>query len=136
MLRLLHIEPKNMPTEAPVIDELTMRMVVALRKATRPNYVYCGFHTCICGAHSGAWDAILPNGWMTNTLCVHYLAYHRAEVPASDLDAVSALPPVTEAPTSKELHGPELYDSAGNKIIRCIDRLRERYDRPTQDRRT
>jgi hypothetical protein len=46
VLRLLYIEPKSMPTAEPVIDALTMKMVGALRKATRPNYFYCGFHTC------------------------------------------------------------------------------------------
>lgn len=122
-----------MPTDEPVIDDLTMRMVGALRKATRPNYFFCGFHTCICGAISGPQDAILPNGWVTNTLCVHYLAYHRAEVPAAGLDAVSALPLDVELPSSDELHGPKFHDKAGNKI-RAIDRLRERYDKLKQDR--
>ncbi|MGH7304021.1 MAG: hypothetical protein ACRELZ_12065 [Candidatus Rokuibacteriota bacterium] len=86
------------PTDEPVIDELTMRMAAALRKATEPDYFQLGFHTCVCGAISEAQDALLANGWTTNTLCVHYLAYHRLEVPEADLGMVRALPPEFEIP--------------------------------------
>jgi hypothetical protein len=130
-MRLLFIEPKNLPTEEPVIDDLTLRMIGALRKATQPDYAYCGLHNCVCGALSDSTDRILVNGWITNTLCVHYLAYHRAEVPASDLDAVSELPLDMEGPSSNELHGPEVRYLNGTKFIRPIDGPRERYDRPT-----
>ena len=119
-----------MPTDDPVIDDLTLRMVRALREATAPNYSFCGFHECVCGALSDSTDRILPNGWMTNTLCVHYLAYHRGEIPARDLDAVSELPLGTAIPTSHELHGPMVRYADGTKIIRPIDGPRERYDRP------
>src|SRR5262245_38833062 len=121
-----------MPTENPVIDDLTLRMVRALREASKPDYTFCGFHECVCGALSDSTDRILPNGGMTNTLCVHYLAYHRGEVPAGDLDAVSELPLGTDIPTSDELHGPTVSFSCadGTKIIRPIDGPRERYDRP------
>ena len=129
-MRLLYIEPKNMPTENPIIDDLTLRMVRAFREATLPGYTFCGFHECVCGALSGSTDRILPNSWTTNTLCVHYLAYHRSEIPARDLDAVSERPLGTATPTSHELHGPIEIDADGTKIIRPIDGPRERYDRP------
>src|SRR5688572_9235062 len=83
-------------------------MVTALRRGKKPDYRYCGVHDCICGAHSGATDVILSNAWVTNTLCVHYLAYHRAEVPVGELDAVRSLPRGAESPTDRELVVPAL----------------------------
>jgi hypothetical protein len=128
--KLLYIRPKNMPTEEPVIDDLTLRMVGALRSARSPSYGYCGLHSCVRGALSDSSDRILPNGWMTNTLCVHYLAYHRTELPEKDRDAVGTLPPDKQAPTSFDLHGPELYNSDNTRVDRPIDAQRDRYERP------
>jgi hypothetical protein len=128
-LRLLFIEPKNLPTDDPVIDELTMRMAAALRKATEPSrYFQLGFHRCVCGALSEAQDKILANDWTTNTLCVHYLAYHRSEVPEADLEMVRALPPEFELPRSWELHGAVFIDEHDNRADSYINRLRDRYD--------
>jgi hypothetical protein len=128
VMRLLYIEPTNMATGDPVIDDLTLRMVRALRQATFHRYHGHGFHRCLYGALSDARERVLPNGWITNTLCVHYLAYHRSEVPAGHLAAVSELPLGIEIPTSDELHGPEEHGDDG-KIIRPIDGPRERYDK-------
>jgi hypothetical protein len=125
---MLFIEPKGMPTDEPVIDELTMRMAAALRKATQPtNYFQLGLHTCVCGALSEAQDAILENGLRTNTLCVHYLAYHRSEVPEADIEMVRALPSEFATPHSWELHGAECLDEHNNLVDSYINRLRARY---------
>lgn len=107
-MKLLFIEPEEQAMEYPLIDDVTLRMVTALRRGKKPGYSYCGFHACICGAHSGTTDVILSNAWVTNTLCVHYLAYHRAEVPVRELDAVRSLPPGAESPTDRELMVPAL----------------------------
>jgi len=132
--QLLYIEPKSMPAEKPVIDDLTLRMVGALRNARMHGIQYCGIHRCVCGALSHSSDRIWPNGWITNTLCVHYLAYHRAEVPASDLDAVRTLPPGTEMPTSLELHGPKNYNADKTRAIRLINAQRDRFESRKQRR--
>jgi len=129
---MLYIVPKNSPSEEPIIDELTMKMVAALRKATLPNRRSLSFHTCVCGAMSDSTDFILPNGLCTNSLCVHYLAYHRGEVEAGELWAVEGLSDGSEYPSSHELHGWSVptHDTRGRRVraAREIDRRRERYD--------
>jgi hypothetical protein len=122
---MLYIVPKNSPSEEPIIDELTMKMVAALRKATLPNRRSLGFHTCVCGAMSDSTDCILPNGLRTNSLCVHYLAYHRGEVEAGELWAVEGLSDGSEYPSSHELHGGAARRSGD---VREIDRRRQRYE--------
>lgn len=77
---MLYIVPKNEPSEQPIIDELTMKMVAAFRKATLSQIQSYGSHYCLCGARCDGTDWILPNGTGTNSLCVHYLAYHRARL--------------------------------------------------------
>lgn len=102
---VLYIEPsKNISTD-PVIDTLTRKMTAALRKATRDPRSWRGWHTCACGANSVNHDFVLPNGEQTNSLCVHYLAYHRDEVPAAQLQKVSMLNCGEEDPNDKELRG-------------------------------
>ena len=102
---MFFIQPKRPPTAEPLIDELTMRMTSALRNARVPAYQFLGVHACICGAVSDSTNRILANGAVTNTLCVHYLAYHRPEVPAAELDAVRRLPGDGDVPSPEELDG-------------------------------
>ena len=88
---LLFIEPQNPASEKPVIDELACKMAAALTASTPSKFNTHGVHFCICGAHSDTRNYVVPNEAATNTLCVHYLAYHRDEVPQSQLDRVAAL---------------------------------------------
>ena len=53
-----------------------------------PNISTKGVHECICGAESDPCDYELEDGFITNSLCVHYLAYHRSEIPQSELDKI------------------------------------------------
>ena len=85
---VLFIEPKKGASKKPVQDELSADMREALEHAGQPNYVYFGFHQCICGAKSDSTDRILHTGQTTNSLAVHYLEYHRDEVPPSELEKV------------------------------------------------
>lgn len=50
---------------------------------------YRGFHICSCGAVSGACNYLIPEGEIINSLCIHYLAFHREEVPQEQLDKIS-----------------------------------------------
>jgi len=126
---MLYIVPKNSPSEEPIIDKLTMKMVAALRKATLPNRRSLGFHTCVCGAMSDSTDFILLNGLRTNSLCVHYLAYHRAEIEDGELWAVEGLSDGREYPNSDELHGLITFERGGRvRASQEIDRRRERYE--------
>lgn len=88
---LLFVEPRKPAVMAPLNDQLTRRMAAALRQAKALPPDYFGVHTCICGVDSMPFDYLLPDGRRTNSLCVHYLAYHRAEIPAAQLRQVEML---------------------------------------------
>jgi hypothetical protein len=102
---LLFIEPSSPASEEPLIDAVTRKMVAAYRASSRPEYVSCGFHWCTCGTASKAYDSILPSGLITNSLCVHYLAHHRDDVPSGELEKVAGLDVGEAGPTYDELWG-------------------------------
>ena len=127
---LLYIEPQKDPSEKPIIDKLTKRMVAAFRKAKRGviEYDSCkdgkpfkgfhetfgagwrGPHTCSCGAQSHCNDYLLPNGEVTNSLCVHYLVYHRDEISEIQLVRVNNLNCSEEDPNEEELNHPKIKE--------------------------
>jgi len=128
---MLFIQPQRLPTDAPLIDELTMRMTSALRQARVAEYRFCGVHVCICGAVSDSTNRVLANGTVTNTLCVHYLAYHRVEVPDPELDAVWQLPPSAAVPSPAELGTAEhrlVREPVSSVVWRIDDQIREEVD--------
>jgi hypothetical protein len=103
---LLYIEPAQVASAEVVLDHLTRKMTAAFRQA-QPKEFSRGFHECVCGAVSTSCDYRLPNGEMTNSLCVHYLAHHRPEVPPVQLVRVGALASAGVDPRDDELQGPE-----------------------------
>lgn len=108
---ILYIEPQKPPSKMPVIDGLTRKMTAALRQAER-GACWLGVHGCTgCYPHdimSHSCDYVLPNGQETNSLCIHYLAYHRDEVPTSEKLKVMKLGMGEADPTAEELaHPPE-----------------------------
>src|SRR5262245_22363123 len=103
---LLFIEPQQPASPTPVIDQITRRMCAAFRKARASAYVFCGYHRCVCGAISGDHDFHLPNGDVTNSLCVHYVAHHRSEVPREELARIGAFRFGEVEPTPQELQKP------------------------------
>jgi hypothetical protein len=102
---LLFIEPQEPASTAPLVDHLTRRITAAYRAAKPSRYFYGGFHQCVCGAHSSNCDYFLPDGDKTNSLCVHYLAHHRQEVPNKQLARVAALKYGEADPSEDELQG-------------------------------
>lgn len=119
---LLYIEPKNPPSKKPVIDIITCTMVDAFRRAKSgvANYMndegpyefmegvgYKGTHTCSCNVRSSNRDYLLPHGEMTNSLAVHYLAYHRDEISEEQLERVDTLSDDASLPTDEELRVPK-----------------------------
>jgi len=102
---LLFIEPKNAGVSSVVIDSATRRMAAAFRQAEAIQPYCCGFHVCVCGACSATQNFLLPNDRKTNSLCVHYLAYHRDEVPLDQLQDVERLPFGEVEPSELELNG-------------------------------
>lgn len=117
---ILMIEPSAKTSVQPVIDELTRKMTAAMRKATYSGG-YRGVHECACGEMSGNKDLFLENGQMTNSLAVHYLAFHRDAVPASELDKVRALPNEEAEPNQEELSDPSFLDPELIELQRKIN---------------
>lgn len=112
---LLFIKPQNPPSEEPLVDGLTAKVVAALREAEAGVFVQGqflpgaspkGMHLCSCRAASTAQDYRLPGGEVTNSLAGHYLAWHRSEVPPLQLARVGKLPVPCAHPTADELVTP------------------------------
>lgn len=111
---LLYVEPTQPSSASPVVDEYTRRMTGALRAGHSDGQFYRGVHTCTspgCGAVSSTCDYYLSSpdavatALVTNSLAIHYLAYHRDEVSPEDLAKVAALPASPADPTDGELAG-------------------------------
>jgi hypothetical protein len=88
---VLFIEPEEPASKVPVQDALSAKMRALMAQARRSDYVYFGFHQCICGAKSDTSDWILHTGQKTNSLAVHYLEFHRHEVPERELEKIRKL---------------------------------------------
>jgi hypothetical protein len=114
---LLFIEPLQLAVPTPVIDSITRRMCAAFRIARPSDYAYGGVHSCYCGATSSACDYHLPSGELTNSLCVHYIAHHRADVPRQDLLKVEAFNFGETEPNEQELLGPQSVLSGIRALI-------------------
>lgn len=109
---LLYIEPKDPKSTQPIVDDLTRQLTAAYRRSQAGiledgqvvDVVSMGWHTCICGAKSDNTEHVLPrNILMTNSLCVHYLAWHRHEIPSGEIDKLTNLPEEQADPSSEEL---------------------------------
>lgn len=109
---LLYIEPQGQRSTEPVIDELTKKMTAAFKDYKTgsgsqgqfmEDVMTMGHQTCACGAQSTNVDYLLPNGFITNSLCIHYLAWHRNEVPQVELDKIASLPNELAEPTPEQL---------------------------------
>jgi hypothetical protein len=103
---LMFIEPRELASPAPIVDGFTRRMAGALRVATRPppERHFRGIHLCVCRMRSTNYNLYVrsTSGQLTtNSLCVHYLAHHRSEVPPGELDKVLTLvaPPCDPLPS-------------------------------------
>jgi hypothetical protein len=98
------VEPASAPT-APIIDDLTRKATALWRSCSKSKHAYRGMHTCTgagCQAWSDNHDYTTPDGRATHSLLVHYVARHRADVPAADLEFLAGLSVVAE-PTASEL---------------------------------
>lgn len=103
---LLMIEPSASIAAEPVVDSLTRRMTAALNRAAKKDFTR-GWHT----AASGAWSdncthvITMADGRQleTHSLAVHYVAYSRHEIPASELVKLEGLPLTEEEPTEEQL---------------------------------
>lgn len=104
---LLYIEPTHDQRSAdPVNDEYTQILRLAMSEARKgtANYSdvgkeevfseghgYRGWHTCSDGTFSDNHDYQLPNGLITNSLCIHYLTWYRSAVSHHDWEKLDGL---------------------------------------------
>lgn len=104
---ILMVEPSGAGSKEPLIDELTRKMTAAWRNRRDAASGYRGFHCCVCGACSSNCDHWVTgadgNELLTNSLCIHYLAYHREELSENELAKVQALTHREVEPTNEEL---------------------------------
>lgn len=103
---IMMVEPYVKTAATPIIDELTRKMTAAWRQRRDSKEGYRGFHVCACGAVSDNKDHwVGADRLLTNSLCVHYLAFHRGDIPQEELDKVRALACGEEEPNENELLG-------------------------------
>lgn len=116
---LLFIEPTHPPT-APMIDEITRKLTAAWRVRQTGEMRYRGQHTCTAddGAMSDNADHWV-GGLETNSLCIHYVACHRAEVPQAELDRIASFDLGEVEPTAEEVRGDwRAMDSGEDEAMR------------------
>lgn len=101
---VLYENPKDKAAEVGVEDELTQGMEALLKAAESKTGVFHredreflnnmatkGHHECVCGATSTNVDYLIGPKHATNSLCVHYLRFHRAEISPEELKVVADL---------------------------------------------
>ena len=105
---LLFIEPTlEQKASIPMDDEYItlLRMAMNDAKLGASNYDepgvpepvfregsrYKGVHTNCDGIQSSNYDLLLPNGMVTNSLCIHYMRFYRLAIPTSDWDKLTEL---------------------------------------------
>lgn len=106
---LLFIEPGTAATPEPQIDGLTKRLAAAWLGHDVGHVGHRHTHKCVCGARSDNRDhyvrMIDGKRLKTNSLAIHYLAFHRAEVPAAEIAKLDLLPDAEGNPTRSQLRG-------------------------------
>lgn len=103
---LLMIEPRYAKSATPDRDWATKKMTRLLNAAERINPTF-GWHTCVCGAKSDCCEWRLRGGLISNNLAVHYLTWHRSEVPAAEMMKLFELPEPEIANKSAPPKSPE-----------------------------
>lgn len=111
---LLFMEPTiEQKAQRPLNDEVTMIMRAACSEAKLGTSNYDvpmstevefnegkkywpmlgipGVHTCCDGVQSTNYDLLLPGGFLTNTLCVHYLMYFREQITLNDWNKIKEI---------------------------------------------
>jgi hypothetical protein len=89
LIGLVFIEPKLAPVATK--DALTKQTRELVRGLTKSTYGYRGIHRCACGQHSDNRDHFFTPPrrqkptHITTALLLHYVEFHRAEIPAEDI---------------------------------------------------
>lgn len=104
---LLYIEPILPVSDEPIVDEVTGKITSAFHLGESNGNKWRGIHACPCGAHSDNTDYILPSGHQTNSLAIHYVALHRAEIPPEQLELIGGFDLEPTEPSEIELQKPK-----------------------------
>lgn len=86
----LFIEPTNKKCNE-INDYITEHAELIYSKKKNTPERFKGFHTCVCGEKSSSMNySVRINGktLIINSLMVHYLKYHREEVPEHQIDLI------------------------------------------------
>lgn len=115
------IEPGGPKAGVAVRDEITagFRSVFNAALAIEQPWGggYRGFHICGCGEMSGNHDIRLPSGHLTNSLAMHYLEFHRDDVPAEEIIKLIELPLASpEEIAQRVLRNKSGYDSEDHEL--------------------
>jgi len=86
---LLFIEPQEIGHTV-IIDTLTRKMT-ALYKAGLDKDHFFGWHQEICGYNSSCSNRSIKDEYITNSLCIHYMACHRPDIPYEQLKIIYEL---------------------------------------------
>lgn len=101
---LLMIEPNCPRSAEPIIDDITRKITAAWRsRETRRRFR--GWHDCTgrgCTASSDNGEHFVL-GRETHSLCVHYVARHRDDVPQAMLDEIAEWNVEGVEPTAEEI---------------------------------
>lgn len=131
---LLFIEPTKPASTDPILDNLTYKLLWAVRNFEKTghitdqgdflNIITMGIHHCTgcCdkSISSHSYDLLLKNGFMTNTLAVHYIAFHRDEISTQELDKISLLedpPNNIDPPTTFEFGNTPIKGVCGLLLV-------------------
>jgi hypothetical protein len=103
----LFLEPDaTKKSKEPVDDELTQSLEEAMAQSEtgtsgysnlkckglfRSGGSYRGFHFGEDGETSTVVDYLLPNGFITNSLCLHYVRFYRTELPKTEMKKLKEL---------------------------------------------
>jgi hypothetical protein len=102
--QLLYIYPEHKPSLKPIDDEYTKKSAFLMETAEsgsiqRNQFLHGitpnGRAQCTglnCSEYYRTWDYLLPNGMVTNEFALHYLRYHREEVPTEELNKLDSIP--------------------------------------------
>lgn len=96
---------------------------------------YMGCHQCACGKRSTAYDYLFTNGMYTNSLCLHYLEWHRHEIPASEFIKLDQLKnnvqfyPCSRCKKYSSTVGEKYKGGKYKRCKRCRDKSRQQTRR-------
>jgi len=82
------IEPVSSKKEIEINDKIS-NLVEEIMKNTKIVGRTKGWHTCNCGERSGSTilEIKINNKiYITNSLALHYVKYHRSEIPQAEID--------------------------------------------------